>query len=139
VVGHGAERLCIDGAVTGAAKPIRTRPLPKPGEPWIAAVSRSHGDARSEAFIADRPGAVRRTLGSAVKFGRIAEGTADIYPRFGPTSEWDVAAGCAVVTAAGGRVTDGKGGEIRFGQRTDDFIVPEFIAWGDPQAVVRTY
>ena len=138
IVGRGAERMTIVGAVTGAAEPIRTRKLPKPGEPWVAAVSRSHGDARSDAFIAGRPGAVRRTLGSAVKFGRIAEGTADIYPRFGPTCEWDVGAGCAVITAAGGRVTDGKGGELRFGQRRGDFIVPEFIAWGDPAAAGLT-
>ena len=77
-------------------------------------------------------GPVTRAL---VKFGRIAEGSADIYPRFGPTSEWDVGAGCAVVTAAGGRVTDGQGGELRFGEvRDTGFIVPEFIAWGDPEA-----
>ncbi|GLR91827.1 3'(2'),5'-bisphosphate nucleotidase CysQ family protein [Bradyrhizobium iriomotense] len=133
IVGRGAERVTFDGAVIGSAEPIRTRRLPKPGEPWVAAVSRSHGDARSEAFIAGRPGAVRQTAGSAVKFGRIAEGTADIYPRLGPTSEWDVGAGCAVVTAAGGKVTDGSGGELRFGERRESFIVPEFIAWGDPQ------
>ncbi|MEY9754858.1 3'(2'), 5'-bisphosphate nucleotidase [Bradyrhizobium yuanmingense] len=136
IVGRGAERVRFNGATIAAAEPIRTRKLPARGEPWIAAVSRSHGDARSEAFIADRPNAVRMTCGSAVKFGRIAEGGADIYPRFGPTSEWDVGAGCAVVTAAGGKVTDGKGGELRFGQRSDTgFIIPEFIAWGDPQAV----
>lgn len=136
IVGRGAERMKVNGATLGAAEPIQTRKLPTRGEPWIAAVSRSHGDPKSEAFIDDRPNAVRRTIGSAVKFGRIAEGSADIYPRFGPTSEWDVGAGCAVVTAAGGRVTDGKGGELRFGQRSDTgFIVPEFIAWGDPQAV----
>lgn len=135
IVGHGAERVTFDGATMGAAEPIHTRNLPKPGEPWIAAVSRSHGDPKSEAFIEGRPNAVRRTVGSAVKFGRIAEGSADIYPRFGPTCEWDVGAGSAVVTAAGGRVTDGKGGELRFGQRRDTgFIIPEFIAWGDPQA-----
>jgi len=122
----------------GAAEPVRTRTLPTQGEPWIAAVSRSHGDLRSEAFIDGRPNAVRKTVGSAVKFGRIAEGSADIYPRFGPTCEWDVGAGCAVVTAAGGKVTDGKGGELRFGQRGDTgFIIPEFIAWGDPQAADR--
>ena len=70
-----------------------------------------------------------------MKFGRIAEGSADIYPRFGPTCEWDVGAGYAVVTAAGGSVTDGKGGALRFGERHDGgFIIPEFIAWGDPQA-----
>jgi 3'(2'), 5'-bisphosphate nucleotidase len=136
IVGRGAERMKVNGAPIGAAEPIHTRKLPTRGEPWIAAVSRSHGDPKSEAFIDNRPNAVRRTIGSAVKFGRIAEGSADIYPRFGPTSEWDVGAGCAVVTAAGGRVTDGKGGALRFGQRSDTgFIVPEFIAWGDPQAV----
>ncbi|MGY8669170.1 3'(2'),5'-bisphosphate nucleotidase CysQ [Bradyrhizobium sp. UFLA05-109] len=133
IVGHGAERVTFDGAIIGATEPIRTRKLPKPGQPWVATVSRSHCDALSEAFIAGRPGAVRQTAGSAVKFGRIAEGSADIYPRLGPTSEWDVGAGCAVVTAAGGKVTDGKGAEIRFGERHESFIVPEFIAWGDPQ------
>ena len=135
IVGRGAERVTFDGATIGAAVPIRTRRLPAPGEPWVAAVSRSHGDPQSEAFIAGRPNAERKACGSAVKFGRIADGSADIYPRFGPTCEWDVGAGCAVVTAAGGKVTDGKGGELRFGQRQDTgFIIPEFIAWGDPQA-----
>lgn len=136
VVGHGAERVRLDGAGIGAAEPIQTRKLPARGEPWIAAVSRSHGDPKSEAFIDGRPNAVRKSCGSAVKFGRIAEGSADIYPRFGPTCEWDVGAGSAVVTAAGGRVTDGQGGELRFGERHDrGFIIPDFIAWGDPQAV----
>ena len=135
IVGRGAERVSFDGTSIGAAEPVRTRTLPTQGEPWIAAVSRSHGDLRSEAFIDGRPNAVRKTVGSAVKFGRIAEGSADIYPRFGPTCEWDVGAGCAVVTAAGGKVTDGNGGELRFGQRGDTgFIIPEFIAWGDPRA-----
>jgi 3'(2'), 5'-bisphosphate nucleotidase len=138
IVGRGAERVRFDGATIGAAEPIHTRKLPARGEPWIAAVSRSHGDPRSEAFIDDRPNAVRKTCGSAVKFGRIAEGSADIYPRFGPTCDWDVGAGAAVVTAAGGRVTDGQGGELRFGARqARGFIIPEFIAWGDPQAVGR--
>jgi 3'(2'), 5'-bisphosphate nucleotidase len=137
IVGRGAERVAFDGTTIRTAEPIRSRKLPEPGQPWIAAVSRSHGDKKSEAFIDGRPNAVRRKLGSAVKFGRIAEGSADIYPRFGPTSEWDVGAGCAVVTAAGGRVTDGQGSEIRFGERGDTgFIIPAFVAWGDPQAVV---
>lgn len=135
IVGRGAERLRIDGASIGAAEPIHTRPMPKRGEPWVAAVSRSHGDARTEAFIAGRPGVVRQALGSAVKFGRVAEGLADVYPRLAPTSEWDVAAGCAVVTAAGGRITDGRGAEVRFGERQEGFIVPEFIAWGDGSAL----
>jgi 3'(2'), 5'-bisphosphate nucleotidase len=130
LVGRGAERL----APGCSAEPIHTRPIPKRGEPWIVAVSRSHGDARSEAFIDARPGAVRQKLGSAVKFGRVAEGAADIYPRLAPTSEWDIAAGHAIVTAAGGKVTDGSGGPLRFGAGAKDFIVPEFIAWGDPKA-----
>ncbi|CAL75362.1 CysQ protein [Bradyrhizobium sp. ORS 278] len=135
LVGRGAERLSFSEAGLSAPAPIRTRPMPKPGEPWVAAVSRSHGDARSEAFIAARPGADRLALGSAVKFGRLAEGLADIYPRLGPTSEWDVAAGHAVVVAAGGTVTSEAGVALRYGERSDSFIVPSFIAWGDPRAV----
>ena len=134
LVGRGAERLAIgDGAIAGA-EPIHTRRLPPRGAPWIAAVSRSHGDARTEAFIDARPGAVRLKLGSAVKLGRVAEGAADIYPRLAPTCEWDIAAGHAVVTAAGGRITDAKGADVPFGRGRTDFIVPEFIAWGDPSA-----
>lgn len=135
VAGAGAERLTLsaDGAITDRAA-IRTRPLPAAGQPWVAAVSRSHGNARTEAFIDARPGAERRTLGSAVKLGRIAEGSADIYPRLGPTSEWDIAAGHALVTAAGGVVTDCSGAAIRYGIGHPQFLVPEFIAWGDPAA-----
>ena len=73
-------------------------------------------------------------LGSAVKFGRVAEGAVDIYPRLAPTSEWDIAAGHAVVSAAGGKITDAKGRRSQFGRDPRDFIVPEFIAWGDPSA-----
>jgi 3'(2'), 5'-bisphosphate nucleotidase len=132
IVGRGAERLTIGEAGLGAAQPIRTRRMPKIGDCWVAAVSRSHGDARTEAFIQGRPGMIRLPLGSAVKFGKVAEGVADIYPRLAPTSEWDIAAGQAVVTAAGGKVTDETGACLRFGERRDGFIVPSFIAWGDP-------
>jgi 3'(2'), 5'-bisphosphate nucleotidase len=134
LVGRGAERLTIRGAVAEAAAAIRTRRFPQGGKPWVAAVSRSHGDARTEAFIDARPGATRAELGSAVKFGRVAEGAVDIYPRLAPTSEWDIAAGHAIVTAAGGKVADAKGNPVRFGAGAKDFIVPEFIAWGDPTA-----
>ena len=134
LVGRGAERLtAAEGSVP---VPIHTRAMPKRGEPWVAAVSRSHADLRTEAFIAARPGAIRQVLGSAVKFGRVAEGSADIYPRFAPTSEWDVAAGHALVTAAGGKITDAQGAELQFGNRGQGFIVPEFIAWGDPAAAL---
>lgn len=139
LVGRGAERLLVtkDASARGAAQPIKTRPTPPPGNPWIVTVSRSHGDKRTEAFIARRPGAIRQITGSAVKFCRVAEGIADIYPRLSPTSEWDVAAGHAVVVAAGGKITDGNGAQLRFGTRKGDYIVPEFIAWGDPSAAER--
>jgi 3'(2'), 5'-bisphosphate nucleotidase len=138
VVGAGAERLTLapDGRIT-ETEAIHTRNFPAAGRPWIAAVSRSHGDARTEAFIDARPGVQRVTVGSAIKFGRIAEGAADIYPRLGTTCEWDIAAGHAVVTAAGGTVTDSAGAPIRFGIEREDFLVPEFIAWGDPLAAQR--
>lgn len=134
LVGQGAQRLATSGSSTGVAIAIHTRRIPQPGQPWIAAVSRSHGDARTEAFIDGRPGAIRSVLGSAVKFGRVAEGSVDIYPRLAPTSEWDIAAGHAVVTAAGGKIADAQGNTLKFGQATSNFIVPEFIAWGDPTA-----
>src|SRR6195256_1513565 len=110
LVGRGAERLTTGGRAVLVAQPIHTRPLPKRGDPWIVAVSRSHGDSRTEAFIESRAGAIREKVGSAVKFGRVAEGGADIYPRLAPTCEWDVAAGHALVSAAGGKITDGRGG-----------------------------
>ena len=134
LVGRGAERLRLDDTGKGSPEPIHTRPFPKPGELWVAAVSRTHGDVRTDAFVDSRPGAIREKLGSAVKFGWIAEGKADIYPRLAPTSEWDVGAGHALVTAAGGKVTDESGGPLRFGERREGFIVPAFIAWGDPAA-----
>jgi 3'(2'), 5'-bisphosphate nucleotidase len=140
LVGRGAERLTV--GEKSMAEPIQTRPLPKRGDPWIAAVSRSHLDSRTEAFIAARPGAIREVLGSAVKFGRVAEGSVDIYPRLAPTCEWDVAAGHAVVAAAGGKITDAQGADLRFGKGRQGlkgqqgFIVPEFIAWGDPSGAL---
>lgn len=138
--GHGAERLLVtkDGTVYSAPQPIRTRAHPGPSAPWIVSVSRSHGDPHTEAFIAKRPGAIRQALGSSIKFCRVAEGGADIYPRLSPTSEWDVAAGHAVVTAAGGLVTDSQGRPLRFGEEREDFLIHNFIAWGDPQAAGDT-
>lgn len=133
LVGRGAERLVMSQG-TMRSEAIHTRPFPLAGNPWIAAVSRSHGDARTEAFIDKRPGAVRQMLGSSVKFARVAEGAVDIYPRLAPTHEWDIAAGHAIVTAAGGKITDPQGADLKFGKGGKDLIVPGFIAWGDPSA-----
>jgi len=135
LVGHGAERLAVDAdGRTYNTAPIHTRPIPADGEPWIVAISRLHLDERTLAFIADRPGGVHARMGSALKFCRIAEGAADIYPRLSPTCEWDIAAGAAVVMAAGGELTDGSGKPLRFDEPRPNFVVPEFIAWGDARA-----
>jgi 3'(2'), 5'-bisphosphate nucleotidase len=71
--------------------------------------------------------------GSALKFCRLAEGAADIYPRLAPTSEWDVAAGHALIVAAGGDMTAPDGSALIYG-RGESHRVPGFVAWGDPAA-----
>jgi 3'(2'), 5'-bisphosphate nucleotidase len=132
IVGFGAERMQLSadiGTRRASRTDIQTRPLPA-GE-WIAAISRSHLDSRTDAFISQRGNAKRLPIGSALKFCRIAEGSADIYPRLSTISEWDIAAGHAIVEAAGGIVADSRGQPLRFGERKGDFAVPEFIAWGD--------
>ena len=70
--------------------------------------------------------------GSAVKFCLVAEGSADIYPRLSPTSEWDVAAGHALVMAAGGIVTRPDGTALTYGNVAANFRVPGFVAIADP-------
>lgn len=135
IVGVGAERLAFDPArpeVLGDRVAIRTR-KPAPGE-CVAAVSRSHMDAQTRAFIAGRKGTREIASGSAIKFGLVAEGAADIYPRLGPTSEWDIAAGHALVVAAGGAVTGGDGRPIRYCGHARNYRVDDFIAWGDASA-----
>lgn len=129
LVGRGAERL--DWGARIAAAPIHTRR--GHGGACSMVMSRSHLDARTSAFVATH-GATTTAIGSALKFCLVADGRADVYPRLAPTSEWDVAAGTALVTAAGGKVTRGDGGELRFGRREAKFLVPDFIAWGDPAA-----
>jgi 3'(2'), 5'-bisphosphate nucleotidase len=67
----------------------------------------------------------------------VAEGVADVYPRLSPTSEWDVAAGNAVLVAAGGIVTTPQGQHLVYGDAQNGFRVPAFIAWGSPAAAQR--
>jgi len=82
--------------------------------------------------------AKRFPCGSSVKFCYLAQGEADIYPRLAPTHEWDIAAGCAILTAAGGVVTDPDRGPLKFGRPAEKFLVPGFIAWGDPAKAAST-
>ena len=130
VVGRGAERLRMLADGADQSQPIRTRRWP--AAQAVAVVSRSHLDPATEAFVAKLGPVGRDASGSAIKFCRIAEGAADVYPRLGATCEWDVAAGHALVTAAGGIVTDRAGAPLKFGNAAANFRVPAFIAWGDP-------
>lgn len=138
IVGRGADRILIDAE--GHRREIGAIATRKPKDaavPWQVAVSRSHGDAATEALIAALPGgAIRETLGSAVKFGRVADGSIDLYPRLAPTCEWDIAAGHAIIEAAGGRITDRHGAALQFGNFERNFLVPDFIASGDPDAAL---
>jgi 3'(2'), 5'-bisphosphate nucleotidase len=103
-------------------------------EPDAAALrivaSRSHGSPQLETFLARIRGASVRRLGSSVKFCLIACGEADVYPRFGPTSAWDTAAGHAVLIAAGGLVTTAAGEPLDYASLERTHVNPPFIAWG---------
>jgi len=106
---------------------IGCRDVPAAGLTVVA--SRSHGDAETlERFLAGRKLATQTNAGSSLKFCLIAAGEADLYPRFGRTMEWDTAAGHAVLTAAGGRVTTLDGADLRYGK--PGFENPHFVAQG---------
>ncbi len=131
IVGRGAERMAFaaDGEILPAIS-IHTRRRP-PHEP-VVLVSRSHLDARTQAYLDGLPDPRTIAIGSSVKFCRIAEGSADLYPRLGPTHDWDVAAGHALVEAAGGQMRSPDGGRLRYGG--EDLLIPGFIAAGDTRA-----
>jgi 3'(2'), 5'-bisphosphate nucleotidase len=111
---------------------IFARPAPEHG--LTAIVSRSHADPATEAFLAGLPISERRAAGSSLKFCAVAEGTADVYPRFGQTMEWDIAAGDAILRAAGGIVADPQGRPLRYGKSAAHFANGPFVAWGEPKA-----
>jgi len=94
--------------------PIATRPL---GETRAAVASKSHFNQATADYLEQAIGARGHvSVGSSLKFCLVAEGEADIYPRLSPTSEWDTAAGHAVLLAAGGRVDGPDGGPLRYGK-----------------------
>ena len=98
------------------------------GDGVVAVASRSHRDEATEAFLADQPVAGLRSVGSSLKFCLVAAGEADVYPRFGPTMEWDTAAGQAVLDAAGGQVLAPDGTPFRYGKA--GWRNGPFIGWG---------
>jgi 3'(2'), 5'-bisphosphate nucleotidase len=122
IVGAGAWKCCRSGET-----PIHTRAAPEDGLTVVA--SRLHGDtAQIDTLLAGRRVARTLNYGSALKFCRLAEGVADLYPRFGRTMEWDTAAPQAVLEAAGGRVVTTDGAPLRYGK--PGWENPHFICWG---------
>jgi 3'(2'),5'-bisphosphate nucleotidase len=119
-----------DGAA-GPARPIQVRKTPAEGV--VAIASRSHGSPETASYLSNYDIAELRAAGSSLKFCVIAEGEADLYPRFGRTMEWDTAAGDAVLRAAGGRTVTLDGAPLKYGKRntpTGEFANPNFIALG---------
>jgi len=113
----------------GRARPIRIRPV---AEPPTLALSRSHASRREMHLIEtfSRPGGDRARVvrcGSSLKTCLVAEGKADLYPRLGPTSEWDTAASQCVLEAAGGALTDLAGRPLRYNTR-ESLLNPMFVA-----------
>ena len=122
IAGRGAWRQDATGR-----QPIAARPPPAEGLTVLA--SRSHGDTpRLEAFLAGRPVARVEKYGSALKICRLAEGAADLYPRFGRTMEWDTAAPQAILEAAGGSIRTLDGAVLGYGKPGWDN--PDFVCAG---------
>jgi 3'(2'), 5'-bisphosphate nucleotidase len=108
-------------------KPLSTRaPDPKG---LVAFASRSHATESTEAFLQRLPIAEKRKASSSLKFCLIARGEADLYARLGQTSEWDTAAGHAILSAAGGSVTTVDGAPLLYGKSDAGFANPQFVAW----------
>ena len=95
-----------------------------------AVVSHSHLDSATTAWL--RRHGIEETVkaGSSIKFCRVAEGKADVYPRLAPVSEWDIAAGHAILMAAGGSVRSPEDTPLHYGKRKGDYEVTSFIASG---------
>ncbi len=113
----------------GAPHPLRVRKAPAGA--IIAVASRSHNNPQTEEFLSRYKIAQRVEAGSSLKFCLIAAGEADLYPRLGPTMEWDTAAGHAVLAAAGGRVLTLDGTPLLYGKVSEGFRNPTFLAEGD--------
>ena len=112
----------------GPAAPVRVRPWPK-GEA-VALVSHTMKEETIQKLIEEYGFNHRQPMDSSIKLCRIAEGSADIYPRHGPTMEWDVAAGQAVLEAAGGTFLTPEGQPFGYGKADAGFRNGWFVARG---------
>ncbi len=114
VHGTGGIHTASGARVAGRREPIHVRPAPADGITAVA--SRSHSTPETDAYLARYSVAERVSVGSSLKFCLVAEGRADLYPRLGPTMEWDTAAGHAVLLGAGGTVIAPDGEPLRYGK-----------------------
>ena len=114
---------------SNTTKPIQVRPNKK-DEPTRLVASGSHRGERDEVFAASLGKYDLVRMGSSLKACVVAEGTADLYPRFGPTSCWDIAAAHAVVSAAGGLVLDPDGKTLDY-DLVNDLLNPYFLVAAD--------
>lgn len=108
---------------------IAIRPVAASGAVAVASVS--HRDQETDSWLSDRGITDTVFTGSSLKFCLVAAGEADVYPRFGPTMEWDTGAGDSVLRAAGGRVTNPDGTPFSYGK--PDYRNGGFVAWGSFQ------
>jgi 3'(2'), 5'-bisphosphate nucleotidase len=132
-VGVGALRRDKDGQ----ASPIKVRKL-IPDKPVKVVASRSHRGDLLDGYLAKLGLHETVSRGSSLKFCLVAEGSADVYPRLGPTSEWDTGAGHAVLLAAGGQVIGMDGKPLAYNSK-DSLLNPHFIAYADGSRDWRSY
>ncbi len=123
-IGHGAWRADAGDARRSIA--VRS----EAATPLRVVGSRSHPTPELAAYLAGPPNYEITDMGSSLKICLVAEGAADIYPRLGPTSEWDTAAAQAILESAGGRMIDVAGRPLRYNSK-DDLLNPYFLAFGD--------
>ena len=140
-----AVRATVDVGAVSERAPCRLEDFnPKPVQTragdaahLTVALSNSHRSSRLEQRLEGVAIRSRVEAGSSLKFCRLAEGKADFYPRLGSICEWDIAAGHAILRAAGGDVTEWDGSALSYGDREGGFRTPAFVAWGDPTLIGR--
>ncbi len=121
--GYGAESRTKDGTPTAITVAVES------ASPVRVVGSRSHRGASLDAFLEKLADFEMVAMGSSLKFCLVAEGAADVYPRLGPTSEWDTAAAQAVVEQAGGAVLKLDGSPLRYNEKAD-ILNPHFVVVG---------
>jgi len=122
--GHGA----FKSQAGGAPQPIQVRD--KAAAPLRVVGSRSHASESLVAYVNALGPHEMQPMGSSLKICLVAEGAADVYPRLGPTSEWDTAAAQAILEAAGGVMMDLAGEPLRYNTK-EQLLNPHFVAYGD--------